>query len=427
MITENHNLFHQGEWSEWLPAASSQCSLYAIDLITRGEARPMVHGGILIEGAWDRSRFEAAVAVAAQRHDGMRVRFASVDDQIMVNAFPFEMHIEDCVLPGETDQDRLRSAGAYCAARLDVTAGRGIMWCVHHDAPDRHLIVMIAHHAILDGLSKLIAMQDIAEAYADGLNSLAPVEAESLESILRNTALSGNRDKVAPVEEFWRDYLTPLPRNLGTEALVPDSEGPTFQRRIMEFLLNPVAIERLFARAEQHSTRPFVVIAGLLAECSADSAPKLVPIAISGRDRRSRRNSVGCFVQTVPMRLHWQGAETFAHLDAGLKLLLQNILLPTDELMSRGILPGKGMFAAPIDMQFQVRKAEDKAFIDRPNLRLKVINAISGVRNLQPICLSCQLEKEPYLSFEFDTALVNANVIQAMGETVQATLNAGCQ
>ena len=88
--------------------------------------------------------------------------------------------------------------------------------------------------------------------------------------------------------------------------------------------------------------------------------------------------AVGCLMQAVPLRL---SAAHAAHevLRGDVAAMLTHSVLPIEELVSRGILPRRGLQTAPIAVQFQVRRAEPEVLIDRPDLKITRVDTGAGV------------------------------------------------
>ncbi|MEU6742239.1 condensation domain-containing protein [Streptosporangium sandarakinum] len=90
---------------------------------------------------------------------------------------------------------------AEVARPFDLETGPPARFTLARLAPERHLLLLVAHHAVFDGMSKDVVLADLAAAY--GGRALAPL------AVPYGEAVRAEQDRVdaglAAAAEFWRE------------------------------------------------------------------------------------------------------------------------------------------------------------------------------------------------------------------------------
>lgn len=407
---------------DWLPALPSQAGLYSVDRVTRGEARPTVTGALIVEGSFDRARLEAAVQQAMMRHDGLRLRFETQNRQVMIRPERDASGIEDFSVSAASEADMIRAAASHAAETLDLDQGRGVRWLLCEQGRGQQALIIVAHHAVADAMSKSFLLREVGEAYAAGgsLNSMPLAPSFMAIAAERAAMLSG--PKAEQDEAYWRQYLNPLPGDLAVPGIIEDGDGAEFERRVVAYDLDTIAVERLVADAAAQSATPFIAFACVMARCFAAERDGIVSVPISNRDQPGRQNAIGCLMQTVPLRLSGRDGAPYPRLREDVSQMLSHAALSVEELLTRGILTRKGLFEAPIGVQFQLRRAESEVIVDRADLRLRRVDLMLGINNLLPLSIDIKRGKTTTVFCDYDPGLVDPAGLDAMIEAVKAAL-----
>ncbi len=408
---------------DWLPALPSQAGLYSVDRVTRGEARPTVTGALIVEGNFDRVRLDAAVQQAMMRHDGLRLRFETQDRQVMIRPEKDAPGIEDFSASANSEADLIRAAASHAAETLDLDQGRGVRWLLCEQGSGQQALIVVAHHAVADAMSKSFLLREVGETYAAGgsLNSM-PL-APSFMAIAAERAAMLASPKAAQDEAYWRQYLNPLPGDLAVPGMIEESEGAEFERRVIAFDLDTAAVERLVANAAAQSATPFIAFARVMARCFAAERDGVVSVPISNRDQPGRQNAIGCLMQTVPLRLSGRDGAPYPRLREEVSQMLSHSALSVEELLTRGVLARKGLFEAPIGVQFQLRRAESEVIVDRADLRLRRVDPVLGINNLLPLSIDIKRGETTTMFCDYDPGLVDPSGLDSMIAAVNAELS----
>lgn len=409
---------------EWLPALPSQGGLYSVDRVTRGEARPVVTGALVFEGQLDRARLETAVQQAMMRHDGLRLRFKTEDRQVMIRPEKEAPGIEDFGSASLSEGALIRAAAAHASEELDLDQGCGVRWLLAETDGGHQALIVVAHHAVADAMSKSFLLREVGETYAAGGSLNAMPLAPSFMAIAAERAAMAAGPKAEQDEAFWRQRLNPLPDDLPVPGRITDGEGAEFERRVAAYDLEPAAVERLIADAAAHSATPFIAFAGVMARCFAAEQDGIVSVPVSNRDRPGRQNAIGCLMQTVPLRLSGKDGAPYSRLREDVSQMLAHSALSVEELLTRGVLARKGLFEAPIGVQFQLRRAESEVIVDRADLRVRRVDPMLGINNLLPLSIDIKRGERTTVYCDYDPGLIDPAGLDTMIDAVNRALSA---
>lgn len=275
----------------------------------------------------------AALATVVDRHEILRTSLRVDDGQLMqvVHQRPaLPLAVVD--LGGEPPEqagrlvDRLGDELLNQPFRLDeppLWRARLVRRDVSHDTgPDegRWLLLIVAHHTVLDAASCGNLRAELTELCAAAAEGRAP-ELPDLPiqygdfAVWQRDRLRG--DVLAELAAFWHGALAGLPavHGLPTDRPRPPDRG--FAGSEIIFELPPAAVEALPAVARRAGATPFMVLfAGWVATLHrlCGRADIVVGVPVAGRDLPELQPLIGMFVNMVVLRLAVTGGDTFAAL-----------------------------------------------------------------------------------------------------------------
>ncbi|MFB9895517.1 condensation domain-containing protein [Planobispora takensis] len=280
---------------------------------------------------------------------------------------------------------------ARAAEPLDVRTGPVSRFTLFRLGPDRHLLLVVAHHAVFDGMSKDVLLRDLAAAYGGaGLDPLAVPYGE---------AARAEQDRVeadlAAAAEFWRsrwhddrDVLLPGAGRSSLRAAPGDAVDLALGGEVAE------------AAGRLGVTRFELVLAALQVLLHAyGNEPVTVAVDLSTRTEETR-DHVGPFVNELPVTCAPYG--TFAEFAEAVRRELRAVYRYRHVPLARA-LGGIGPRTAltPVSVSYRARSGADPLF---PGLDARVEWAMFNgtVRNtlhLQavdgPAGLSARLQFNP--------------------------------
>ena len=240
-----------------------------------------------ISGPLDIDRLEEALAAVVNRHEALRttLHYQAHDLYQVPLPPPGKFTL------GRAEPDDGESARRFFAGRFDLSRDLMIRALIAKEAPDRHLLLLMVHHAAVDGYSVGILQRDLSRAYGlafgettnvqpfreyvlrqDDLQPLADRRAEEVAELvravpMRNARLSGSARAERP--EFYRIAVgTELSDTVAESARLGGTTSFTIFRAACEIVMASWGGER-FARlgfsAENRTDADFVETVGFFA------------------------------------------------------------------------------------------------------------------------------------------------------------------
>ncbi|MFI7044781.1 condensation domain-containing protein [Streptosporangium sandarakinum] len=275
---------------------------------------------------------------------------------------------------------------AEIARPFDLEAGPPARFTLARLAPERHLLLLVAHHAVFDGMSKDVVLADLAAAY--GGRALAPL------AVPYGEAARAEQDRVdaglAAAAEFWRERW-----HDDREVLLPGLVAPSLRAAPGETAsLDAAALgSGLAAVAEGLGVTRFEALMTALHVLLHAYGNERVAVAADLSTRtEGTRDHVGPFVNELPVVSAPHG--TFASFARETREELRAVYLHREVPLARalgGISPRSAL--TPVSVSYRRRTGPAPAFdgldasVDwamfngavRNTLHLQVVDAPEGL------------------------------------------------
>lgn len=266
--------------------------------------------GVEIDGELNLSALAAAASKVTARHGLLRAGFierhGTVECVIATSS--------ECQAPLQVID--LRTAGDDCVRQRDDYIARTIqtafdlrlapLWrmVVFLLPSHRSYIHVCFHHIISDSFSFDIFLKEIAECYSALCEGRDPILLPPLPQIVTNPPIEPAVQEAA--RQYWRSCLAdaptaPIGMNGGSYSNAPHQGG------IVVRLFDHSRMQRLrSAAARYEATLYHVLLSGCmsLVSCVTGQSDVVVGTMVSGRRDNTRRAAIGCFVNTVALRVN---------------------------------------------------------------------------------------------------------------------------
>jgi amino acid adenylation domain-containing protein len=308
------------------PVSFSQRRLWFLDQLTPGEPTYNMPYAMWLDGPLDAGALQRAVDALAARHGVLRtsiVAFDGVPEQVVsdTGAVPVE-HID---LPEAlNDAERSRQAESIASERacqpFDLAAGPLIRVTLIRAGRDRHLLVLVMHHIISDGLSMEILMGELSALYrastAGVPASLPPLWMDYGDyAVWQQERIRG--EELDRQLGYWREQLRGAPRVLTLPTSRPRPARQSGAGAVSVLTVDDGTSRRLAEVAsDANSTMFMVFLTGFAAVLSryARETDVLIGTQVAGRTHTELEPVVGMFTNTVPLRISLDGDPSFATL-----------------------------------------------------------------------------------------------------------------
>ncbi|MFJ9690626.1 AMP-binding protein [Kitasatospora sp. NPDC101183] len=259
-----------------------------------------------------------ALREAVSRHQALRTRFVPVPgaEPGVLRAVLDEEPRTDVVLvdaPGASDEEVSRRLVAVRDGLTDLAETPMTRLAVVSRGPEDHVVLLAVHHLVSDGWSLGVLLRDLGVFYSalrNGRKAPAMRPGPSYRELVEwsNSRWTASRSHFTATLAGAPEAVEPFPGRAHTETVLSAAHG---------FTVAPERAEALRARAAELGATPFLAVAalwsGLLA--SRSGQPDLVLMTpVPGRTRPEAESAVGCFVQSLLVRVDASGAPGFAEL-----------------------------------------------------------------------------------------------------------------
>ncbi len=311
-----------------------------------------------LTGELDVPALRAALTDTIARHAALRTTFYEQD------GVPYQRASEDFDTPFELisfsseDADEVRAAiDRRTRAPFRLDEGPLISMTVLRFNPAQHLVLLVAHHIIVDDWSLAVFWRDLGTYYRARTGEL-PAEPSPLSiqyadyAARQRTSLQG--ETLDGYLDYWHGQLDGAPLQLHLPTDYPRSERDELSNAVAEFRL-PAQTARSVANlaAEARATTFMVLLAafGVITSLTARQDDLLVGTFAANRNFVELEDLIGLFVNLLPLRVRCGGDLTFAELLAQVRITALGAFrhqeLPFDHLVA-ALRPPRDLTRNPV-------------------------------------------------------------------------------
>ncbi|MDX2021247.1 MAG: amino acid adenylation domain-containing protein [Deltaproteobacteria bacterium] len=302
-----------------LPLSSAQHRLWYIDLLVPGSSAYNIPLIVDLPGELDVPALATAINAVIARHESLRTTFALDTDgeprQVIAPAITRALPLEDLSgLPvEERDAAADRWLQAWSREPFDLATGPLLRLGLVRLGPTSHVLAVVAHHIIYDGLSHEIFMRELAMYYRHAVTGNGPLP-EPLPIQYADYAVWQRRAHADIHLAFWKDYLRgPLPV-LDLPTIGPRPAVQTSTGAVVDFMLPNAIAEALAAEARKNGATFFMLILAAWKAALARFSGQddlIVGTPIANRPRRETEAIIGFFANTLVVRTSLADDPTF--------------------------------------------------------------------------------------------------------------------
>ena len=179
---ERHRVveMRDADGSRVVPSTEPQREVWLADALGR-EASLAYNESVSLHlrGALDVDALRAAVRALPRRHDALRARFADAGRALVVPplASTLEVPLRDVSNADDPRAELGAAAHAHVSEPFDLASGPLLRAELLRLAADHHVLLLTGHHAVLDGWSFWVLVQDLAALYRASLGQPAQLDA----------------------------------------------------------------------------------------------------------------------------------------------------------------------------------------------------------------------------------------------------------
>jgi amino acid adenylation domain-containing protein len=359
--------------------SSAQQRLWLVEQLTPDNPGYKVVEAFRLTGPLDCVALGRAVDQVVQRHEILRTRYVDHDGeprQIIGGGPVPRLTVTDPL--GEHDLPDV--VARQVAAPFDLADGPLLRVTLIPTGPQRHLLLIVAHHIVSDGRSTELVFDEISELYG-GLvrGEPTPLPAPAVR-YLAFARWEQERLRTGVPDEtirYWQGHLAGAPAELALPFDRPRPTEPTHRGDVVELDVPAELAEAISATGTVHGVTPFMValtaFVAVLARYSG--RPDIVVGApFAGRLRPELDEVIGFFVNLLPLRLDCTDDPTLGELLQRVRetalAVQQHQDLPFDRLVDLTVAGGRDPDRNPL-MQVSLQ------FYDAADARLRLADVTS--------------------------------------------------
>jgi amino acid adenylation domain-containing protein len=346
-----------------VPLSWSQQRLWFLDRLdpAAGAAYHMP-AGLRLLGRLDADALRAALARVVERHEILRTRFVEIDGdpaQVVEPGAGLALAVHDLSgLHGNEQRaavDRLAFDNAM--SPFDLARDPLLRAALLRLADEEHVLLLTQHHIVSDGWSIGVLVREFCALYAafatrrpDPLPPLAIQYADY--AAWQRAWLADGR--AASQRDFWVAHLQGAPALLELPTDHPRPPRQSYRGASLGFAVPPALAAGLRALSQRHGMTLFMtLLAGwsLLLSRLSGQADVVVGTAIANRPRTELEPLLGFFVNTLALRLRFDGEPTLAETLARTRQVLLQAYAHQDlpfEQVVEALQPPRSMAHSPV-------------------------------------------------------------------------------
>jgi len=316
---------------------------------------------LTIGGPLDVSALHGALNRTVERHAVLRTNYTMEGTepiQIVGEPRPVDWVFTDLTtLPASAVEDEAeRLALAQARRPFDLARDLMLRASLLRLAPAQHRLIVVFHHIAFDAWSTAVFLRDLVEFYEAATEERVPTLADLDADYIDFTAWEQDRHSGSQINrhiEYWRGQLAgasvlEIPTEKPRPA-VPGSESALVTLDVPREVSEAVAS---LARRER-ATEDIVIVAAFAALLHryAGQHDVVFGTVSAGRPKKEFQNLVGCFVNTLALRIDVSDAPTFLELLLRARATTLDALahqeLPFDRLVT-ALKPERDAGSSPI-------------------------------------------------------------------------------
>ena len=302
------------EFAERAVLSSAQRRLWFLDQLDSSHAAYNVVAAARLRGAIDLDALRVAVRGLSVRHEVLRTVYPAVAGEPTVRLSPTAAELD--VIDVATWDEALRLADEDGRRPFDLSAGPLFRPRLYRAGADDSLFVAAMHHIVSDGWSIGVLVRELGARYQAALAGTTPPPAPAVQygDYAQWLEHAIGRSLLAKQIEFWKKRLSGAPAllDLPTDNARPAMQ--TFRGGVVRFEIPASVAGALRTIAREHDATLFMTLtAAFAAWLNRYSGQRDIVIGTPIANRRVREVEplVGLFANTLPLRTHVDGTESF--------------------------------------------------------------------------------------------------------------------
>ncbi len=290
------------------PLSSAQMRMFILSQMAGGEVGYHIPLALFIEGPLDAAKVETIFQELLQEHEILRTGFEMADGKVVQKV---HSHVNFSVMHRQIPENAVEETIRDFIRPFDLSKPPLLRVCIARINDGRHLFVLDTHHIVFDGISGNILMGEFIRRYSGEAPSGPAAQYRDYVAAEQDYFAGGDYPKH---EAYWLEkFRTPAPLLfLPTDFARPPVKAFRGDKIFRKVDREAVLAVRRFARSAGTSLHMTLFAAYfLLLYKLTGNEDVVVGATYDGRSGEKFTDSVGMFVDTLPVRCRPEGKKTF--------------------------------------------------------------------------------------------------------------------
>ena len=408
------------------PLSFAQQRLFFLDRLDPGSSLYNMPLRLRLRGSFDRGALDSALTRIVERHEALRTRLGEQDGEPIQVIFPaaqLTLEFDDVGDAADPEGAGLELAAAEGNRPFDLAGGPLFRGRLVRLADDDHLLLLTAHHAVMDGWSLSLFLRELEAFYRV---ALLGGEAEVPElpvqyvdyAVWQRDWLQG--DRLEEELSYWRDSLGGAPPLLELPTDRPRPAVQTDRGAHVRGMLSAELVERARLLASGEGATLFMVLLAAFAALMSRYAGQddlVVGTPIANRTRLEVERLIGLFANTLALRVDLSRDPTFSELVHRVRETClgayEHQSLPFEKLVEE-LNPSRHLSHAPLFQVMFALQNHERTALDLPDLDVRSLQLDRERAKFDLALFAVEQPDGLLASFEYATDLFDASTVNRM-------------
>jgi amino acid adenylation domain-containing protein len=404
------------------------------------------HLTIQLTGPLDLAALEDSLNSVVQRHEVLRTIFtqgsAGQPVQVILPSLNIPILLTDLmVLPAPKRMDKaLQDAVAIARQPFDLAKGPLVRAAVFRLYDEDHLLIIVLHHIVADGWSRMIMMREVTQLYTAystaAKQGQSPDAAEILPPLFIQYAdyAQWQRQVLQPdvIDKqcsYWKQQLAHSPIVLELPIALPRPMFQTFQGATQMFRLSKSLTEAFQHLSQQEGATLFMTLLAafkVLLYRYTGQYDLVVGTRVAGRSHTETEGLIGFFVNVLVLRTTMRGDLSFRSLLSSMRETTLTAYAHQDvpfEKLVEVLRPQRSLSHQPLFQVMFVLQNTPMSSLHLPGLELHPMPLdISAAKYDLDLAMEVDVYGQLMGALTYNTALFESASIQRLIEQFQILL-----
>ncbi|URZ18501.1 non-ribosomal peptide synthetase [Clostridium felsineum] len=290
----------KAEKREYYEASAVQKRMYAINQRNLNSTNYNIPIAYLIRGDFNKERFEKAICKLIDRHEALRTSFCIIDGKITQKVHSkVEFRVHYSKINSKFCKDKFQSEKYITPFDLSKAPliGASIIEFI-----DASILIIDVHHIVSDGISIKIIINELSALYNGVQLSKVKIQYKDFSNWQNNLYKNG---KLKKEERYWLHRFQGEIPNLNMPVEYKKSDYNSFNGASIDFEIDRALIRRVNKTTIDLGVTKFmfyIAVFNVLLYKYTNERDIVIGTPGSGRTNEDVKDTIGMFVNTLPLR-----------------------------------------------------------------------------------------------------------------------------